>query len=146
MNRQIRLELLLIAPFLLGVCTASAGASLVVVMNTNSNVDSLTREEVINIFLGRFRQLPNGQAALPIDQSQDPELQADYYQRHDNKNPAEIRAYWSRIVFSGKTSPPYQAKSDQDSLQWLLGTPGGVGYMRSDARPPQLKAIFTLEP
>lgn len=146
MNRQIRLELLLIAPFLLGVCTASAGASLVVVMNTNSNVDSLTREEVINIFLGRFRQLPNGQAALPIDQSQDPELQADFYQRLVNKKPAEIRAYWSRLVFSGKTSPPYQAKSDQDSLQWLLGTPGGVGYMRSDARPPQLKAIFTLEP
>ncbi len=138
--------LLLVYVLLLGVGPARADDSLVVVMGSTSGIDSLTREEVINIFLGRFRQLPNGQAALPVDQPSDPALLADFYQRLVNKKPAEIRAYWSRLVFSGKTAPPRQAKSQQDMLQWLSSNPGAVGYMRSDERPPQLKVVLTLGP
>ena len=40
----------------------------VVVVNARSAVPKLSRDEVINIFLGRYRQLPTGETALPIDQ------------------------------------------------------------------------------
>ncbi|MBK1717152.1 hypothetical protein [Thiocystis violacea] len=146
MKTRHGLRRLLIITLLLGLGGARADGALVVVMSGASGVDSLTREEVINIFLGRFRQLPSGQAALPVDQPEDPALLADFYQRLVNKKPAEIRAYWSRLVFSGKTAPPRQAKSHEEGLKWLSDNPGAVGYMRSDARPSQLKVVFTLGP
>ena len=56
-----------------------ADGRLVVVINETGGVERLTHEQVVNIFLGRFRQLPNGLAATPIDRPRDDELMADFY-------------------------------------------------------------------
>ena len=45
-----------------------AGADIVTVVAADNPVDTLTRSEVSNIFLGKTRQFPNGRPALPIDQ------------------------------------------------------------------------------
>lgn len=147
MNALKRLSLLLlIIPWLLGSAHAQDMAKLVVVVNAASGVDALTREQVINIFLGRFRQLPTGMAALPVDQPAEQPLRADFYRQLVNKSPAEIRAYWARLVFSGKTAPPQGAKTQDEVLQWLAERPGAIGYLRADQLTPQLKVVFELGP
>jgi hypothetical protein len=45
----------------------NAIADLVVVVSSDSAITQLSREEVKNIYLGRYRQLPNGDMAYPID-------------------------------------------------------------------------------
>lgn len=137
---------ILIAPLLVGVAVSSAESGLVVVVNARSGVGALTREEVVNIFLGRFRRLPNGMAALPVDQPADQPLRAEFYQRLVNKTPAEIRAYWARLVFSGKTSPPHQATTQEEVLEWMRDNPGAVGYVPPDQVRAPLAAVFTLSP
>ncbi|MBK1723605.1 hypothetical protein [Thiocystis violacea] len=135
----------LIAALLLLVALQSyADGPVVVVMSTASGVDRLTREEVVNIFLGRFRQLPNGQSALPVDQPTDQGLFSDFYVQLVDKTPAEIRSYWSRLRFSGKTAPPEQATSEQDMLQFLASNPGSLGYVRAGRQTPLVKVVFKL--
>ncbi|NEX21595.1 phosphate ABC transporter substrate-binding protein [Thiorhodococcus mannitoliphagus] len=135
----------LIATLLLLVALqAYADGPVVVVMSAASGVDRLTREEVVNIFLGRFRQLPNGQSALPVDQPRDPGLFSDFYGQLVDKTPAEIRSYWSRLRFSGKTAPPEQAPSEQEMLQFLASNPGSLGYLRAGQQPAQVKVVFNL--
>lgn len=130
---------------LLAALEAHGAAELVVVANAGSGVASLTREQVVNIFLGRFRQLPNGMTALPVDQPVDDARRAEFYRRLVGKNPAEIRAYWARLVFSGKTSPPHQAATQQEALQWLAQHPGAVGYLASDSLQPSLTVVFKFD-
>ena len=50
-----------------GAVRANDAQSIVVIVNPASGVDKLTRDEVIDIFLGRYRKLPSGRVALPID-------------------------------------------------------------------------------
>jgi hypothetical protein len=108
---------------------AAVNAEPVVVVNAASTTQQLSQDEVINIFLGRYRSLPNGGSAIPIDQPESTLLRADFYRRLVNKELNEINAYWSRLIFSGRTLPPLQASSASDVIRLLVANPGGVAYV-----------------
>ena len=123
---QVLLLSLLLA--LLGA-GAAVNAEPVVVVNAASTTQQLRHEEVINIFLGRYRSLPSGGGAVPIDQPESSALRAEFYRRLVNKELNQINAYWSRLIFSGRTSPPLQASSASEVIQLLAANPGGVAYV-----------------
>ena len=108
---------------------AGAWAEPVVVVNVASAITRLSQDDVVNIFLGRYRRLPTGDTAIPIDQPENTAVRAEFYRKLVNKEPNEISAYWSRLLFSGKTAPPLQAVSGNDVVVLLADQPGGIGYM-----------------
>ncbi len=108
---------------------AGVMAEPVVVVHADSNVPALSQAQVVDIFLGRYRSFPNGGAAVPIDQPESSTLKADFYRRLVNKEPNDINAYWARLIFSGRTSPPLQVANTMDVPALLLRQPGGVAYM-----------------
>lgn len=109
--------------------TPIASADVVLVANPNSGIEKLTQSDVINIYLGRYRLLPTGSTAVPIDLSDKTEIKAKFYQLLVDKNLAEINAYWSRLVFSGKTRPPMQIDNVNDALQWVANNLNALAYM-----------------
>jgi ABC-type phosphate transport system substrate-binding protein len=123
-----------------------AAAELVVVANARCAVDSLTREQVINIFLGRYRQMPNGIAATPLDLPETHSEKARFYRLLVNKDLSEIDAYWARLVFSGKTLPPRQAANQQELVAWLARDKGAIAYMERGQIDARLKVVLSLEP
>jgi ABC-type phosphate transport system substrate-binding protein len=108
---------------------AAASADPVVVVNARTGVERLSQDEVINIFLGRYRRLPTGVTAIPVDQPENSALRAEFYRKLVNKDLNEINAYWSRLVFSGKTSPPRQAASVSEVVSVLSKEAGGIAYI-----------------
>lgn len=140
-NRSRRLALaLLLALFGMG----QAAAELVVVVNPRSGVDKLSHEEVVNIFLGRFRQLPSGLSALPVDLPAAQPEKASFYRGLVNKELAEINSYWARLVFSGRTAPPRQASSSEELLAFVGGNEGGIGYVDRAKVDNRVKVVFEL--
>lgn len=125
---------------------ASAMADLVVVVNAESGVERLDRDEVINIFLGRYRVFPSGFAALPIDQPANLPLKARFYRKLVNKDLDEINAYWARLVFSGKTSPPRQAASPAEVMAWLAANRGAIGYIERSMVDARLRIVLEFAP
>lgn len=121
---------------------ASAWADLVVVTNPKSGIDRMSREEVVFVFLGRWRQLPSGIAAVPIDLPIDsPELAA-FYRQLVSKSPSEIKAYWSRLMFSGGARPPISPDSHEEQIRILASTPGAIGYLDRSAVDNRMKIVF----
>lgn len=133
---------LLIAFLLILPLVAEAKADVVVVANPRSGIDRLSRDEVINIFLGRFRQLSSGLSVQPVDLPATQPEKATFYLRLVNKDLAEINAYWSRLVFSGRTEPPVQAKSTEDLVEFIAKTPGAIGYMERSKVDGRVKLVF----
>jgi hypothetical protein len=124
---------------------AMARADLVVVASAHSGVDKLSHGEAINIFLGRYRQLPSGIPALPVDLPDASQEKARFYRLLVNKDLAEINAYWTRLVFSGKTSPPRQMKSSGQALDWLAANEGGLAYMDRSQVDARARIVLELE-
>ena len=125
---------------------ASAWADLVVVANPKSGIDKMSREEVVFVFMGRWRQLPSGIAAQPVDSPTDSPERTAFYRQLVNKSPSEIKAYWSRLIFSGGSRPPVVPDSREEQARILASTPGAIGYLERSAVDSRVKIVFDFSP
>lgn len=115
---------------------------LVVIVHPQSGVDRLSREDVINIFLGRFRQFSSGISAQPLDlPAQEKE---EFYQRLVGKDLAEINAYWARLIFSGATAPPRQMKGIEQVLNAVAASPAHIGYVERNRVDGRVRIVHEL--
>jgi ABC-type phosphate transport system substrate-binding protein len=137
--------LLIFAALAPGVGRANDGDSIVVIVNPASGVDRLSREEVIDIFLGRFRKLPSGRAALPIDVETADE-RARFYQLLVKKSPAEISSYWARLVFSGQTSPPFLVPDSKTAVELVRSNLNAIAYVDRASVDSRVKVVLEIRP
>ena len=129
-----------------GMARAGEPTSLVVVVNPQSGVDKLSRDEIIDIFLGRYRKLPSGKMALPIDVSEANAERAMFYQLLVKKSSAEMSSYWARLVFSGQTSPPFQVPDTKTALELVQSSPNAIAYVDRSAVSASVKVVFEFKP
>ncbi len=134
--------LILIVMVILSGMSTGARAEPVVVVNATSAIQRLSQDEVINIFLGSYRRLPNGETAIPIDQPDSGTLRAEFYRKLVNKDLNEINAYWARLIFSGRTSPPLQAVQSVDVIELLMVNPGGLAYVDRSQVDKRLRVVL----
>lgn len=140
MNPFLRLLLLIVLSGLPAISRAEP--QLVVIVHPDSGVDRLTRTEVTNIFLGRFRQLPSGLKAAPLDVTA---YRDAFYFALVAKTPPEINAYWARLKFSGRTAPPLQV-DQTTALARVASERGAITYVDRKAVDGRVKIVFVVEP
>jgi ABC-type phosphate transport system substrate-binding protein len=133
-----RLALILLAVAALPV----TAADWVLVANPKAGVTRLSQDEVTDIYLGRYRRLASGLTAEPIDQAADSALRARFYRNLVDKNPAEINAYWARLVFSGNTRPPRVVANSEEALQWVARRPGALAYVERPKADARVTVVF----
>jgi ABC-type phosphate transport system substrate-binding protein len=137
------LVLSLLAPLVVG---ANEPSSIVVIVNPASGVDRLTRDEVIDIFLGRYRKLPSGRAALPIDVAESSAERARFYQLLVKKSSTEMSSYWARLVFSGQTSPPFQVPDAKTAVELVESNPNAIAYVDRASVNAHVKVVLEIKP
>lgn len=123
---------------------AFASDDIVVIVNQGIGVNKMSREEVINIFLGRSRQLPSGVTALPLDLPGTSPERGQFYLLLTGKSMNEINAYWARLIFSGRASPPSLVHSQEEAMQMVIDNRSAVGYVARNKVIPSAKIVFEL--
>lgn len=139
-------QLLLFAALCMGPARANEPSGIVVIVNPSSGVDKLTRDEVIDIFLGRYRKLPSGRVALPIDVSEASAERGRFYQLLVKKSPSDMSSYWARLVFSGQTSPPFQVPDAQTALELVASNPNAIAYVDRALVTAKVKVVLEITP
>ena len=135
-NRRMALLAVLLAS------SAMAQAGVVVVMSSKSDVDSLSRAQVSQIFLAKTDALPNGRVAKPIDQAEGAAVRNEFYDKVADKNAAQMKAYWSQLTFTGKAQPPRKVSGDAAVKAALADNPAAVGYISDGAVDGSVKVVF----
>ncbi len=118
-----------------------AAAEVVTVVSPRNPTTALSRSEVSNIFLGKINRFPSGQPAVPIDQPENSQPRNEFYRNVSNKQPAEIKAYWSRMIFTGRGQPPMVVDGDEQVKKTLTGRPDGIGYIDRAAVDDRVKVL-----
>lgn len=134
----------LLMPLLLAASARAGAADWVVVANPKAGIARLTQDEVINIYLGRYRRLASGVTAEPIDQSADSTLKEQFYRQLVGKSQAEINAYWARLVFSGKTQPPRVVTGGDEVMQRVARHPGALAYIERSQVDARVTVVFEM--
>jgi ABC-type phosphate transport system substrate-binding protein len=125
---------------------ANDASSIVVIVNPASGVENLTRDEVIDIFLGRYRKLPSGRAALPIDVAESSTERARFYRLLVKKSSTEMSSYWARLVFSGQTSPPFQVPDAKTAVELVQSNPNAIAYVDRASVNAHVKVVLEIKP
>lgn len=126
---------------LLAVADSVAAADVVIIVSANNPATTLSRNDVSNIFLGKTNRFPNGAQAVPIDQPEGSTQRLEFYRDISDKQPAEIRAHWSKMIFTGRGQPPKVASDDEQVKNTLASQPGGIGYIDPAAVDARVKPL-----
>lgn len=124
--------------------SGNASAELAVVANPNSGIEKLSKDEVINIYMGRTRKLPNGLTGMPIDLNNTHHEKMQFYSLLVGKELAEINSYWARLRFSGLGQPPLQVNSMEDAINLVSENKGAIAYIDSKKIDKRVKLILLL--
>jgi ABC-type phosphate transport system substrate-binding protein len=128
----------------LGLGASLCDAQLVVIVSAKSPVSSLSENEVADIYLGRTSRLPGGAAVVPVDLADDAANRAKFYRIVCGKSPAQLRAYWSRLVFTGSGQPPREV-ADADAMKKLVAMGAStIGYIDRSQLDASVKPVLTL--
>lgn len=124
---------------------ASANAeSVVVVVNPKSSVTSLTADQVANLYLGKTNQLGSGSAVV-VDLPEASASREHFYGKATGKTTPQVKAIWSRLMFSGKATPPKELGSSADVKKFVASNPDAIGYIEKSALDGSVMAVLTLD-
>ncbi len=126
----------------LSALSLSCYADISVVGNKSIAADSLTAKQVSKLWLAKSKLIPGGGKPVVVDQAAGSSVYEKFYKTVVKKNSSQLKAYWAKVVFSGKGAPPKVMANDAAVLEWVASTSGGLGYVDSASVNGTVKVLF----
>ena len=125
-------------------CAALACAALTchaadLVVIANPTAGPMTKDEVADLFLGKT------QALTPLDQADGSAVYNEFYKKATGRDVAQVKATWSRVVFSGKGQAPRQLADSAAVKKAVAADPKAVGYIEKSAVDGTVKLVLGLD-
>lgn len=118
---------------LIGLVVSLGGGALaddvVAVVSAGSPVTTLSRNQAVDIFLGRSNRFPDGTRAVPIDQVEGSATRDVFYASFAGMSATQIKAHWSKIIFTGRGLPPRALPSGKEVIRLIADNPNAIGYV-----------------
>ncbi len=132
------------AVMLFAVCTCGSAEELVVIVNPRNATARITPDQLDQLFLGKTASLPGGGNATVVDQTSGSPVHDVFYQRAAGKSAVQVKAIWSRLIFSGKATPPRTFGSSADVKRFVASESNAIGYIERSAADTSVKVVLAL--
>lgn len=124
-------------------CSQSTLASITVIVHPSNNND-LNKSAITRLFLGKTKKFPDGTIAIPLNQDESKNITEEFNSKALRKSSSQLKAYWSKLVFTGKGTPPKNAEDNKAVLDIVAQNPNVIGYISSDIVNDKVKAVTTF--
>jgi ABC-type phosphate transport system substrate-binding protein len=121
---------------------AVVSADVVAVVSSKSPVVALTKSQVTDIFLGKVSRFPNGAQAVPIDQQEGSGARDAFYAKVAGKTAAQIKAYWSKIIFTGRGQPPREVANGMEMKKLIIENQSAIGYIEDKYLDDSVRVVL----
>ena len=128
----------------LHVGVTTAAADVVVIVNRDNPITTLSKEDAKRIYLGKDKSFPNGEKVRAADQAEGNAARDKFYAAVVEKTDAQIKAYWSQLIFTGKGTPPDMIGGDSAVKKWVAEHKSGIGYVDASAVDGSVKVLMRL--
>jgi hypothetical protein len=126
----VTLMLMLAAPMM------AMASDIVVVMGVGAV--PLTHDQLADIYLGRSSVLK------PLDLPESNTLRDAFYKKALDRDAAQIKAVWSRLIFTGQGQPPKQLPDAAAIKKAVAADLKLVGYIDKSDADATVKIVLTL--
>jgi len=122
---------------------SNAFAEIAVVVHP-SNSSNVTQDFVSSVYLGKTKSFEDGKQIIPVNLS-GTTMEEDFNKKVLGKSSSQMKAYWSKLVFTGKGTPPKDAKTDADVISLVSENPATIGYVDASSVTDKVKVVFTIK-
>lgn len=123
----------------LSVCSLSAFAEVAVIVNP-ANANNLDADAIKKIYLGKSKSFDDGTKVNPVNQDGN-SIADEFNDKVVGKSGSQLNAYWSKLVFTGKGTPPDKLSNDQAVIDFVSSNADGIGYIDSAKITDSVKVI-----
>jgi hypothetical protein len=109
-----------------------------IVVIVNPAAKPISKEQIADLYLGRSGGL------TPVDQPVGSAIYAEFYKKATGRDIAQVKAIWSRILFTGRGLPPKQLPDSAAVRQAVAANPNAVGYIEKSAVDASVKVALPL--
>ncbi len=140
MNQLLRLIFIIIA-----LLASPLQAGVVVIVNSENATSDFSQRQLVDLYMGRDLYFSNGEMALRLDQSPTSKVRHDFYKNLVGKSVAQINAYWARLLFTGRASPPQVISDSEGVLKAIRNNANAVGYINESELAPGVKVVARVD-
>ena len=127
---------------LLLILSSVAFSDVVIIVAKDSNF-TVTNDEISRLFLGKLKEFDDGTVAIPIYAEDENPAHNEFNNKVLNKSAGQLKAYWSKLLFSGKGSPPKSFASDAEIIAEVIASKGTIGYVSAGSVNDSVKVLAT---
>lgn len=115
----------------------TATADIAVIVNP-SNTTALNGDELTRLYTGR------SSALTAVNLVESSPLRGQFDEKGVGRSSAQLKAHWSKLVFTGKGTPPLELASEAAVIEHVANNPGAVGYVDAANVTGNVKVALTL--
>ncbi|MCK7580103.1 MAG: phosphate ABC transporter substrate-binding protein [Chromatiales bacterium] len=121
----------------------AAQAALAIIAHPGNSISGISADDAQRIFLGKTGEFANGRRATPVDQTAGAS-RAKFLKSVIQKDEGELKAYWSKLMFSGRGQPPKEVGDDAAVKAWVAGNPDAIGYVDGKFVDGSVKVLLII--
>lgn len=134
---------LLMAAILM-LTTIVAKAEIAIVVHKDNPMSQVSEDEVTRIFLGKQKAFSSGEKAIPLDLEKGLPPRDEFYEKVVQKTESQLKAYWSRLIFTGKGQPPKAVLDSWEAVSLVSSNPNMIAYVDPSAVDDTVKVVLTI--
>ncbi|MDQ7048015.1 MAG: hypothetical protein Q9M92_00135 [Enterobacterales bacterium] len=115
-----------------------------VIANKDLSINSLNIKQVKKLWLSKIKKVGDSGNLVPVDVDPSSANYSAFYKKVAKKNPAQIKLYWSKQMFSGKNFPAKRLSDDDSIIEWVSSNKNAIGYISADKVTDSVKVLGTF--
>ena len=132
-----------IAGLLFGMLVGGPCFAEIAVIVHPSNAAQISEDDVMRLFLGKKNKFSDGSKAVPIYLAQGHDAREEFNQKALRKSSSQLKAYWSKLIFTGKGAPPDALGSIEDVIAKVSSEPDTIAYIEASKATDAVKVVLT---
>lgn len=119
---------------------ATESSNIVLVINSSELTNSLTKQQVRNIYMGGALS----QKYLPVHLPVGDPLRVDFNTYIIGLTESRIQSYWAQMKFTGRSKPPIVKATVDEVLQYIIEHENAIAYIPENITLPISLAVLSL--
>jgi len=116
-----------------------------VIVNADNPLTTISKAQLSKLLLKKEMKWENGKDVLPVDLKENSKTREEFSTQIHGRPVSAIRAFWQKMIFSGRQIPPPEKESDQAVIDYVAEHPGAVGYISSKTAITRVKKLDVVK-
>jgi hypothetical protein len=129
--------------FFLITITFLQAENIAVVVSNNFDATELSKSQIKRIFLAKTNRVNS--TKIKVVELKNTAYKKEFYKQVSGKSQAQLRSYWTTLIFTGKAQPPKQLQDMKELIANMKEDNRIITYIPESKITKDMKVLYTIK-